>query len=40
MSEFLVGLVITLLIVYFALAQYAPEALSNIIRFVMVMIGG
>lgn len=40
MSEFFVGLIIALLVVYFALATYAPEALSSIIRFVMVMLGG
>lgn len=40
MSEFLVGLIITCILVYVALSTYAPEALSSIIRFVFVFLGG
>lgn len=38
MSESLVGLIIVLLVVYFALATYAPAVLQNIVSFVFAFI--
>ncbi len=38
MSEFLAGLIIVLLVVYFALATYAPAVLQTVVSFILAFV--